>query len=669
MQGMTHQQFMQKYGMLQYEERIAHCHTFYCASCDKEQLEQLLPVLREMEEKESVLAKIRIAAKALLCCIKAKVLLLSYCESDYAKEAYETLFAFLEEALISLADSSAVVTVRRLTVLKQAVVAFEDIMQDAVELVLLVRDENGVRSTSSVELMEQVLDKFLAKKQIADELPGVAAIFEEPAFKMDDPFAFVRGEIDEFVEWSKGELADMKTVSTEAFFAAHVSELQEIEDAGELKLSPSLYLCNEGEARTVVLSSPFLDEVTLFARAYSQKFGNSFLALDAAGFADCRPEFIGAVFSTLAAKGKDCLITGLCNYRSDNVFSLYEAIVRYTVAGHIALLHDTKGDRALYDAIYGYIKDQPGFSVMQVSYRFLRLPSFREFCEELEERGIVKETEYAELRENYAFAGYVGLNRIIYYAAAGRPWGDRIRELSLKHERLAQEYLRNVPTQEQLLDSAWRSLGLVRDGQKPKREFDYDTVRSANPANIKKILEADIDFFAKCGLIVKYCTLHGDDLSVWETLDAEELSIRMTEATQLISYLLQNQYSPIVEVVPDEEWTVKRAGGLCCDGGKLIKYKAAACRDYAWAIDAVCHECYHGFQHTLVSNGHLLWHWEELGVTENRVKEWHYNFDHYRDITAVVINYMVQVVEADARTFAADCMDKSARIYNAIDLE
>lgn len=669
MQGMTYRQFLQGYRLMPYDERIGCCHSFYCGARDKEQLQQLLPILQEIVEKEGALENFRVVAKALSYCIKAKICAIAYAESEYDKAAFEGLNSLLDEALASLANDRVSLTIRRLKRLKEAMSALHGIMEDAVELALQVRDERGARSTSSVELLESVLAKFLEKKKVSDALPSIPSVFEENDFQMPDPVARVREDIDEIVDWLLKELDSMSNAKTEAFFRDHTSEPEEIADVGAITEHPALYLCNEGSATTVMLCSPFLDEVTLFLHAYAKKNGNSFLLVDAAGFASCEPEFLRAVFTALAAKGKDCLITGLSFYQDDNATALYEEIVRYSLGGRIALLHDTKGDRALYDAIYEHIKDKDGFSGMQVSYRFLRLPAFREVCEELEERGIVTEAEYAELREEYAFMGYVGLNRILYYAGQGRAWRDRVRELSARHERQATEYLRNIPSQEQLLDSEWRRLELKRDRQKPKREFDYDAIRLANPANIKKIMEADISLFAKCGMISKYCTLHGDDLSVWGMLEPEEMSTRLTEATRLVAHLLQNQYCPAVEVVPDEKWTKKRAGGLCCDGGKLIQYKEECCRDYAWTVDAICHECFHGFQHTLEQGGHLPWHWEELGVTENRVKQWSYNFEHYRDIDAVKINYMVQVVEADARAFAADCIEQSAKIYNMIDLE
>ena len=62
----------------------------------------------------------------------------------------------------------------------------------------------------------------------------------------------------------------------------------------------------------------------------------------------------------------------------------------------------------------------------------------------------------------------------------------------------------------------------------------------------------------------------------------------------------------------------------------------------------------HALQHAAERNGWQQWMWEELGITEGRVRAWEYNSAHYMAVIDYWI-YRVQIMETDANAFSAEC--------------
>ena len=607
-------------------------------------------------------------ADALSYCIKAKVLTIQYLSSDYSPEAYDEIMSYIAVSLDKLATTDYENTIRTFAELRGLIFAINEMMKDAVELVYQVRDTDGGLATSSVELLSQILEAFKRKQVAANDLGDTSSVFGK-WIKMPDIGGRVRDDIGEVCDWIEKNLFALRTKSTEEFFKQYTHPLSDEPLECGIEYHPALSKNDNSTARATVLMSPLHDEVVLFARAYAKENSREFTVIDSRGFSDKDDAFIDAVFESLSNAKLDALIFGLTEYHAPNAEHLLETIIRYTLGGRIAFPHDGKGDKLLYDSFYKITKEKTGLTGLDVSYRYLLLPSFAEVSGELEEKGAISPSDHAFLREKMAFMGYVGFNRAVLLFVQGKKWRDEVMEISDRHEIESQRYLSNIPTQAQLLDPSWRTIDLVRDQEKPKREFDYDSIRTVNPKNIKTILEANISLHAKCGMIARYCALHGDDISIWNNLTVEEKSARLTDATRLVAHLLQNQYEPEVEVIAEENWHNKRAGGFCCDGGKRIVYREKCCRDYSWTIKAICHECFHGFQHTLENNGWLPWHWDELGVTKNRVNEWTYNTSNYRAIEKNFTVYMIQIIESDARAFEMDCYEQSEAVYNTINLE
>ena len=263
--------------------------------------------------------------------------------------------------------------------------------------------------------------------------------------------------------------------------------------------------------------------------------------------------------------------------------------------------------------------------------------------------------------------GFVGLNLAIQAHKLGRAWVPVGKDRSRANQRVSLAYIDAIPVQSQFLDKAWGDYDDGKDGavvSQKKGDFDYDKVREGSRANIRKIMTSGVSFFAKWGMLVRYCLTHGDDPHLWKTLSREEQTERLTEATQLLTHSMSIPLSPVVEVVDKEDadgWW-----GICCDGGKLIKYRVDHVQDLDGIIKTVCHECYHAFQHMATSTGWLEWYWNILGVTKGSIEELRENQQNYMSKGDA---YYVQVVETQARAFATDCFNESVSAWGALGWE
>lgn len=651
-----------------YLDRIRESNEVYRSSTDIGQLQGEAVKLQALLKEEMLNGDNRRRAQGLLVCVQLKADLLAYMEEGYEPEPYRRLSERLKNNRALLNAEEYPNTVRLLDAAERLVSCINEFMYDANEQARRVQDGNGHVTTASETLLNDVRAAFCRKAEAADRLESAESAFGKDAAFLPDPVRQVRCDIAEVLALTERALHDLCMRQTEAFFRANAKPLSAEEGAPSYDYQPPFFEDERVTAGTIVVCSPLRDEIVLLARCLETRDKTPFVVIQAAGFAGQSDASIDRIFS--AMEGKNCLIFGLAAYTDANRPDLFVRILRYGKRGGKALLADERGDRALYDALYDTAREQPDLTGLDVTYCYLTLPGFGAVTRALQDKGMITPADFDWLKKNAAFMGYVGWNTAVSLFTQKRDWRDAAAEISTGHEAASQAYLKRIPSQIQLLDTAWRVLDTdAEDRSAARREFDYDAIRAADPHNVAKILGADITLFAKCGLAARYCTLHGDDVSIWNRLSSAEKADRLTDASRMVAHLLQTQYAPEVELVAEDDWDEPRAGGLCCDGGKLIRYRESACRDYDWVVDAVCHECFHSFQHTLISSCWQPWHFTDLGVTKNRIGEWAYNTEHYRGIGKTYINYRVQIMEADAFAFGADCFQQSGNAHQTIDWE
>ncbi len=598
--------------------------------------------------------------------IRAKYHVIKYFANGYYENDYEELMAYLYTAI---KESTEKVYNKTRAVCEEVLLysrALHDVTSDLITLNAGLYDADG-RLVNNVELLTEVLNQFDAKLARLNDIPDNNALFGEKV-KMINVKNQVVEDITSVANSIRREINILDSKEIKNFLDHSVTYLDDEEGEKSITYHPSLPDKNSVSANTIVLLSPLKDEVILFARAYANEYGKKFITFNLDKLNGKSTDFIDKFFKEITDKKLSCLIYGLTEYRGDNKATLLEKFVRFSKSGLTVFAVELKGNKNTFDEFYNVVKGAEGLSPLDVTYKYLTMPPYNDVISEFESKNMITGADYEEIKNEMLYMGYSGFNSAVMAFIQGRLWKSTAKAYSKEHEIFVNAYLKNIPSQEQFIDLGWKDLSMGTSRSKSSQPFDYDAIKSANPKNIEKILSANLTLMAKCGLIVRYCTLCGDDVSVWKNLSTEEKSKRLSDASKLVAYLLDNEYQPEVQVIPLDKWEDKGAGGLCCDGGKLIKYREDCCDSYDWTIAAICHECYHGFQHTLVNNGWKDWHWEELGVTKNRIPEWKYNFEHYEGKTSSV-NYKREVVECDARTFERDCVERSSGIWNTIDLE
>ncbi len=606
-------------------------------------------------------------AEALAVKLTAKIYAIKYFDGGYYEEDYEKLSSYISLTLPACSLAGWEKNVALLSSLDEITKVVHSVMKDAGDHVVAIRDENGECITDSRDLLLKVKSEFEAKIAIIEKLEDTSKLFGEKV-KMLDIKAQTIKDLKEVCDWAKTAASKLNSKQAEYFFSTHSSLLDDEPGDKQFDFAPSLERGNAYTAGTVVLSSPFKDEIVLFTRAQAKINGLTFYLFNASAFSDKDESFIDTVFESLYYRKGSLLLFGLADYHDVNKAYLMEKILRSSKNGTTVFAVDNKGDGKVYSEFLSIAEKAEDLSIMDVSSKYLTMPSFKEVVNELEDREMITGADYDFFRKHLAFMGYVGFNRAIFLHSRQKPWRDDVLDISKAHESQIQIYLLNIPSQNQLIDYDWIDLSLKRNTDKPEKAFDYDSVRIANPANIKKILEASISIFAKCGLAARYSLLCGDDVSVWTTLSAEERTERLSLACKLVSHILSTVYTPSIQVIPNSEWDIKGAGAVCCQGGKLILFKESSCNDYDWSVTAVCHEVYHSLQHTVENGPWREWYWTELGITKNRIPEWRYNHEHYYN-TSHPSYYNIEIIECDARAFENDCFQQSESAYKNIDWE
>lgn len=419
-------------------------------------------------------------------------------------------------------------------------------------------------------------------------------------------------------------------------------------------------------ARAVVLFTPFPEEAEMLAYSYAQ--GANVYRVQALAFEGVDGGGLAAAFEEFASRSAHLVIYGVPRYRAKNKGDFLRAVMRYCKAGGRAYIVADDGTRAVYDEA---IKCASGeVTSLDISFMYLTLPDFVQTVELMQGLKMLYDGGDIDfVRKNMPFVGFTGLDEVVKAFRAGADWKKIAAERSQDNFLAASKYMLRLPRQALFIDGGWGNYheDIVVNRSKT---FDYDDVRIVNPDNIRKIMDGNFTLFQKCGMISTYCLLCGASAADWAGFSPEVKSERLTEASKLVMRALGVNIVPKVEVL--ENVGSKGAGGTCYDGGKRIVYKNSCVKDFDWTSKAVCHECFHAFQHRAISEGWQDWFETELHLTPGRIDQWSYNFGKYRNIDKDYDGYMIQIVESDARAFENDCLGKNesmGQILNLIDLD
>lgn len=625
-------------------EIIESVHEVFVASLDAEELNMAYAKLKRMLETDSPNEHNRENARALLMRLGAKQLAVVYFQS-FAPEAGEDLSAYLRGALPDAERLGYTNTAAALQRFAAALAVVRPVMDEAYARLTPLRGEEGL-----IASLSECRDAIAFLEGALETLDGMDGSnpFGERAHFFDMRARAVEAVTTEINDL-KERVRSLSHADAEKVFRTYADvRAQEVYEYYPAFSEPI-------DAGLVVLRTPFFEEAELYVSAEAKARGNAYAVIRTE---ELDAEAAEALFGYLRENKTEGILLGF-----ERREGLFRTAIAAAKAGARLYAVDSSPEGELYSKLVGAAKE--GFSVLDVGCRYLSMPYFREVSALLEEKGMISGADEYALLRTCPFMGYVGLNAASRAFSAGRDWKREAKELSDRNFARAKGYLSQTPVS-QLVDAEWG----VKDEAVylPKgRDFDYDDIRGINSANIKKILACGGNVFARCGLIARYCTLCGQDKSVWQSLSMETKSERLTAATKLILRLLDADLDPVVELVPESEWKRDDAGGYCAEGGKLIRYRDKSMQDYDWAVQTVCHECFHAFQHR-AERGFEPWFFAELGVTRGRIEEWKFNFLNYEGRTNT-LTYKVEIVEGDARAFQHDCFNMSEELWHKIDFE
>ena len=662
-------------------DRLELLQDIYLTSKDVDELAEaymyLLGILKKNQQEKGLYLSERNCAVAteLLYNTRVKGLLLQYFNNGYMQEDGEALLSYIQSKIPNAEKNGFLETKARFVALSAFLEKVIKAMVDITVYLGQVQDDDGNLCTMEIEQLQQAIMNIQAveDKITSDPFSGVDVLGEN--VELFNLKANIKKDIAVEVESLKKALGNVQDAEAKRLLDNMSTPFSEVYSGGECEFFPVLPLRKETRANCLFLCSPFLREVHLYVKSFADDNKRDFVVIEPNQFNGKSASTIRSIFQLLEQQGKDCLINDINEYRnSENIEAFLREMINFGKRGHYIFIIDSVGKRKFYNMAFEIAKTDESLSIMDVSYAYLTMPAYSDTIELFEDKGMITAAEYSEVRQNMPFMGFCGLNDAVAMFAKKKDWKKTAMRWSLDNKPIALEYLANLPLQVNLIDSGWGDYSnLTLTVEEKKRSFDYDDLAGINTANLRKIVDGPYNLFEKCGCVTAYCLLAGADSEVWKTLDADVQSERLTLATRLVMRLLDVDIEPEVKVVPKEEWTLKGAGGVCCDGGKRIEYRQDCITNYDWMVGTVVHECFHAFQHK-AEREWKRWYFDELGVTKGRVNEWAYNNGYdtqakryrYYSIDKNKTAYMVQIIESDARAFEIDCENARAKVFSTI---
>ena len=322
-----------------------------------------------------------------------------------------------------------------------------------------------------------------------------------------------------------------------------------------------------------------------------------------------------------------------------------------------------------------------------LNFVFISLPKFEFVKAQIGKAfGVAADDKKAEklLKKEGVLLGYEGLDALL--ALSGGALDKALKEITAgkreAFERFAKLAGENISC---VADEGWgyktARKALVVQPHDPVLDPDFKMPRTAYDSiagideireNIEKILNTGgVSVPMKCVWALTYALDNGDTLNVTNLAKEEikgTLSQRWELAYDALAQLMRIPRGELLFNIEDKEGV----RGQCCDGGKTIRLhknfiKTNDPDELKQAQQTFLHELYHALQHTAIAAsqtgdtetlGYYLVH---FGVNSH-IAEWRDNFSRYRqpDGKGGFDDYHDQVVEAEARIFAADRMAEFA---------
>ena len=572
--------------------------------------------------------------EGLLWRVTAKRLLSEYLEGNCSVQTAEEIAAFAEKTVPAAREKGYGNTERIISNVSALVRDISEIISDAPVQAARVRSDDWKPMTSSKAECAQVAAIFDEK---AEKINGL--LIPDPLFNKGVEFADIKGvvtaELKKVSAFAKKCAGDIRKKEEELFMRG-VRELRASTDFGGYAYYPSL----PEHTGAVVLNTPFIEEAEIAAVCNCT---GAVFEVGADRFAGMDGTDLGGIFARFAAKNAAVLITDLDSYENANKRDIISAASAYGASGGRVFLTDESGKGVL--------------SACGAAYERIPLPC-REYAGRVfREEGLLSEGE--ELPDRYMLMGYLGVNLAVRGHKAGKSWQKPLDWLcDGGRKRTAFVFMRGAGGQQPFLPEDWGDFFEELDSKfGGKTPFDYAFFGEERAETIQTIMESKASLDKKCAMLISYAADCDNSQAQWEKLPEEEKKKRVTLMTQLVMQALGTGIIPDVQFHDDMGFLGKgyeTVVGVCCKGGKEILFKNNWVEMLDQVAGTAAHECMHALQHAAERNGWQQWMWEELGITEGRVRAWEYNSAHYMAVIDYWI-YRVQIMETDANAFSAEC--------------
>ena len=616
----------------------------------------VLSIYNLTNRPDYILPEIPKSAFELVVLLKTKRRLLTYF-STFTDEAYGYLYDGSKKIYVDKETSKYEEAYKLLF----SVVKFAPDVKKIVDVIIdnkcILIDDAGNRVTSNVAICEKVIT-------VCDELINS---INNLSF---DGFA----ENVKFVDYKKvlsDEVEALRSLANRCITDINDIEVKKIKEKVVVEFKMNYSFNNiyrplpdfSKISNLVILNSPIIEEVNLFLEAYRRSSNATMYLMNANFLEKEKTENLRTIFEVIKMDSADLFVTNLYKYSGDNKEFLFKHLYEYAETGRKVFIYNNLIDENLYEYFVSLANNNQFIRTSRIGNHFVALPSYEEVISFLQRNHLnVTDEMLTNIKHELPYLGYEGLNSCLYDHSQGRNWYVRARKVSERNqsENPIDKYLGKISNQNQLISTDWGNFKENVHLNKTKH-FDYDLINEINDKFVEEIMYSDLNLIEKCGVVIRYILTGGNDYKILADIPQRELEDRVTKATLLTMNLLGIEFKPEVlfkDVVGGKATIL----GQCCNHGKIIEYKNSACRSDE-ILTTLPHECYHAFQH-MTANGYCNWFWDELFVSEARTKYWTENFNNYENSAKEFYVYYNQVVEADARTFADDCMAAADRLWH-----
>ncbi len=459
---------------------------------------------------------------------------------------------------------------------------------------------------------------------------------------------------------------------------------------------------NKHQDNLLLIYGPFQKELDYMSECYAAKSGLPIRVVDMAYLVASFPSDVSNLIANLAAKAntaKELIVyknvdAMAGNSNLEETFFYYLRNIRQNGKDVQQLILSTNiiyGIETRYRNFIGEkYKDAGSIQtyLKSIPFDFAPLASREKTISALRTKFPINESEITHevLAKDGLFLGWQGLTEAIFYCNSE----DELRE------RVAKAREEGKPQLDAFIDAFggsctydfldWRYTHKTKKKNEPvvdpndpifhpqykiRRDL-YDGLAGNDEifAKVERILNYDgAPVRVKCAWAAEYAMNGGDSLNIIN-LPPEDAKRILTErwevAYRAVAELMRVDAGTLVFDIPVTGTLL----GQCCDGGATIRmskrYLEPKAKDnLGEGINTLLHELFHALQYKAIDarrsgdNERLGYYLVHFGV-RGHITEWEKNFSRYRGGEGVEFkDYEDQVVEAEARIFAADCIEEN----------